>query len=167
MCETPSAEGLDALNLLSLPEDLIISIASLLEDRDVYGLEFTSKRLYTALTMSCRTWPNERQLDLGARFGVSTPSPEALRSLTMYTPAWIFQRVEFSVNNSVIAHLHRYRCYGRISAGGFRSISGGTSASSATTAMQACFTSCTNPTGSQRKHLHCLSHWQPVPLQLS
>ncbi len=79
MCETPSAEGLDAPNLLSLPEDLIINIASVLGDRDVYGMEFASKKLYTALTTSCRIWPTERPLDLNARFGVSPLSPEESR----------------------------------------------------------------------------------------
>ncbi len=79
MCEAPPAEEVDAPNLLSLPEDLIINIASLLKDRDIDGMERSSKVLHTSLTTSCRTWPTERQIDVKALFGVSPLSPEESR----------------------------------------------------------------------------------------
>lgn len=95
MSETRSSEGLHAPKLLSLPEDLLINIASMLEDQDVYHMEFTSRKMYTALTTSCRAWPTERQLDLGARFGASVPSPEALRSSNSLDASWISRSVVF------------------------------------------------------------------------
>ncbi len=42
-------EGLDAPNLLSLPEDLIIDIASWLDQRSLCSMELASKRIYDVL----------------------------------------------------------------------------------------------------------------------
>lgn len=47
-------EGLDAPNLLSLPEDLIIDIASWLDQRSLCSMELASKRIYDVLL---KPWP--------------------------------------------------------------------------------------------------------------
>lgn len=65
--------------LLSLPEDLLIDIASWLDDeRDVCSLELTSKGLYNFLSNCSPAGPCKRWLDLRTSF--SSPSPEASRS---------------------------------------------------------------------------------------
>ena len=70
-------------SLTSLPKELIIDIASCLDDeRDVCSLELTSKGLYDFLSSCSRIGPCKRCLDLRTCF--SSPSPEASRSCSAY-----------------------------------------------------------------------------------
>ena len=64
----PAEQGLGAPSLLFLPEDLVVDIASQLDDWDVCCMELASKELCETMSRHC-SWPRERQLNLTAFSG--------------------------------------------------------------------------------------------------
>ncbi len=77
-----SEEKLDNAYLLLLPEDLLNSVGSWLDDQELCNMELANRELHHALTSPSHPGPGERRLDIGARFdGNRPPSPDASRSL--------------------------------------------------------------------------------------